>query len=275
MGEYVDVLGHATWVHRGAGSGETVLLLHGGLSCSEDLLPVLEQPLAQEFAVAAFDRRGHGRTADTDAAFHYAAMAREVVAVIEHLDAGPLHLVGWSDGGISALLVALERPDLVARQVLIGTNFHHDGIVDTGDEPGEESPLGAAMRHAYAERSPDGAEHYPVVEQKFELMARTEPTLTVADLAGVSAPTLVLAGDDDMVRLDHTAALYQALPAGQLGIVPGASHALPVEKPDLVARLITDFLHGPVPPRTAMPVRRRRLLTTDSQESVAVTGSSH
>lgn len=260
MGEYVDVNGHPTWLHRGAGSAagsaaETVLLLHGGMSCSDDLLPVLEAPLASAYQVAAFDRRGHGYTRDSDEPFHYAAMAQEVIGVIGHLG-GPVHLVGWSDGGIAALLVSLERPDLVGRQVLIGANFHHDGIVLTDDDLGEDSPLGRAMAAAYSRRSPDGAEHYPVVEAKFEQMARTEPTMTTADLAAVTTPTLVLAGDDDMVRLDHTAALYQALPAGQLAIVPGTSHAVPVERPALVAQLILDFLGGPVPPQTALPVRR-------------------
>jgi len=258
MGEYVDIHGHPTWVHRGPGSNaerDTVLLLHGGMSCSDDLLPALESPLASAYRVAAFDRRGHGYTRDSAEPFHYTAMAEEVIGVIEHLG-GPVHLVGWSDGGIAALLVSMERPDLVHRQVLIGANFHHDGIVLTDDDVGDDSPLGAAMERAYAQRSPDGAAHYPAVEGKFIQMARTEPTLTVTDLAAVSTPTLVLAGDDDMVRLEHTTALYQGLPAGQLAIVPGASHAVPVEKPGLVAQLILDFLGGPVPPQTALPVRR-------------------
>jgi len=271
MGEYVDVLGHPTWVHRGSGSGETVLLLHGGMSCSDDLLNVLEEPLARSFSVAAFDRRGHGRTRDSEAPFHYADMAREVAAVVEHLGA-PVHLVGWSDGGIAALLVARERPDLVARQVLIGTNFHHDGVV--ADLPEGQSALGAAMQRAYEERSPDGPDHFAVVEAKFEEMSRSEPTMGVEDLRTVAAPTLVLAGDDDVIRLDHTAALFEALPHAQLAIVPGASHAVPMEKPDLVARLIADFLRAPVPPETALPVRRASPAPAP-QESVDQAASNH
>ena len=270
MGEYVDILGHPTWIHRGAGPGETVLLLHGGLSSSDEILEPLEGPLAEHFAVAAFDRRGHGRTGDTDAPFHYAAMAEEVIAVVEHLGGTPVHLVGWSDGGIAALLTALERPDLVARQVLIGANFHHDGV-ELGDLDDDDAPLSGYMAQTYAERSPDGIEHFPVVHAKFMTMARTEPTLNVGDVRAVATPTLVLAGDDDMVRLDHTAALFEALPAGQLAVVPGASHAVPLEKPDLVARLITDFLLGPVPPETALPVRRAT--ATRHEDSVALAGS--
>ncbi|WGL53745.1 alpha/beta hydrolase [Nocardioides sp. BP30] len=256
MGAYVDIHGHPTWLHDPGGSGETVLLLHGGLSCSDELLAALEAPLAADYRVVAFDRRGHGYTSDSHEPFHYAAMAAEVTGVIEHLG-GPVHLVGWSDGGIAALLASRERPDLVTRQVLIGANFHHDGI-EWGVDLGEDSTIGQATARAYAERSPDGPEHLPVVTAKFDTMARSEPTLTVEDLHGVTTPTLVLAGDDDMVRLDHTAALYQALPAAQLAVVPGASHAVPVEKPALVAGLIRDFLGGPVPPLTALPVRRAR-----------------
>lgn len=260
MGEYVDIHGHPTWVHRPDGSGETVLLLHGGLSCSDEFLAALEEPLGSRYRVAAFDRRGHGYTRDSDAPFHYEAMAQEVIGVIEHLG-GPVHLVGWSDGGIAALIASLQRPDLIGRQVLIGTNFHHDGIVWDVDLS-DDSPVGEATAQAYAERSPDGPEHLAVVTAKFDRMAHTEPTLSSADLRPVATPTLVLAGDDDMVRLDHTVALFEALPAAQLAVVPGASHAVPVEKPALVARLILDFLSDPVPPQTFLPVRRSAAAAT-------------
>ena len=110
----------------------------------------------------------------------------------------------------------------------------------------------------YAERSPDGAEHFAEVFERFQTMVTTEPTLTTSDLATITAPTLVMAGDDDLVRLDHTCALYEALPAGQLAIVPGTSHVLPLERPAEVARIIMDFLASDVPPATFLPIRRAR-----------------
>ena len=255
MGEYVDVAGHPTWLHRSGAGEERVLLLHGGLSCSDELLEALEEPLGAAYEVVAFDRKGHGYTADTDEPFHYESMADEVIAVVELLG-GPVHLVGWSDGGIAALLASRRRPDLVGRQVLIGANFHHDGIVL--DDADQGTGLSEAMAETYARRSPDGRDHYPVVHEKFLRMARTEPTLTVGDLRTITTPTLVLAGDDDLVPLGHTVALYEGLAAGQLAVVPGASHAVPLEKPELVARLVREFLSGPVPPVTALPVRRAR-----------------
>src|SRR3954449_12257797 len=131
MGDYIDVEGHATWVEaRGGpvGDSQVVLLLHGGLSNSDLLLDMVEPTLAAKYALVAFDRRGHGRTADTAAPFHYEDMATETVHVLEEVVGKPVHLVGWSDGGIIGMLVALRRPELIRRLVLIGTNFSADGL---------------------------------------------------------------------------------------------------------------------------------------------------
>jgi pimeloyl-ACP methyl ester carboxylesterase len=86
-------------------------------------------------------------------------------------------------------------------------------------------------------------------------MWRTQPALTAEDLARVRAPTLVLVGDDDMMTLEHTTALYRALPESQLAVVPGASHLAPLEKPALVNRLILDHL-AQDEVETMMPIRR-------------------
>jgi pimeloyl-ACP methyl ester carboxylesterase len=94
-------------VSIGGEKDETVLLLHGGLSNSDAMLDPLGQALGETYRVAAFDRRGHGRTADTSEPFHYDTMADETLAFVEDLG-GPVHLVGWSDGGNVGLLVALR-----------------------------------------------------------------------------------------------------------------------------------------------------------------------
>ena len=250
---HVDINGHPTWVEDRGGNGESVLLLHGGLSNSDALLDNLGPGLT-DFRLVAFDRRGHGYTADTDAGFHYADMATETIGVLESVVGGRAHLVGWSDGGIIALLVALERPDLVNKMVVIGTNYHHDGIM--GAEPEPESSFMKAIATAYIERSPDGPAHLDAVFGKSFAMFGSEPTLTTSDLTGISHPTLVVVGDDDLVTLPHTCSLYEALPHGQLAVVPGTSHALPMEQPARLAALIHDFLAAPEPPTTLMPVRR-------------------
>ena len=181
-------------------------------------------------------------------------MTTETIAVLDQVVGGPAHVVGWSDGGIIALLLAMRRPDLVGRLVPIGANFHYDGVLAL-DFP-EDSPVAREMFEAYVARSPDGPEHFGVLFEKFITMASTEPTLTTDDLAAITAPALVLVGDDDLIRFDHTWALYDALPNGQLAVVPGTSHGVVVERPAEVAHLVLDFLAADLPPQTIMPVRR-------------------
>ena len=282
----LDVLGHPTWYTVQGAGDETVLLLHGGLSNSDALLDSIGGPLAEHRRVAAFDRRGHGRTGDTPEAFHFESMVDETIAVIEHIG-GPVHIVGWSDGGIVGLLLALRRPELVGRLVAIGANYHWNVLPDLtgaaasdgveageaaqmaaivggdaappeaeaadGDEVPTDHPVVARMAAAYAERSPDGPDHFAVVAAKGFHLFGVEPELTVEDLARVSVAVLLMAGDDDLIPLSHTAAFFAGLPEAQLSIVPGASHALPLEHPQEVVGLIERFLGSEVPPVTTMP----------------------
>jgi pimeloyl-ACP methyl ester carboxylesterase len=255
VGEYVAVDGHPTWCEE-TGSGDPVLLLHGAFSNCDRMLGVFG-PLAPERRLVGFDRRGHGRTADTAAAFHFDDMADETTAVLEHLGGDAAHLVGFSDGGIVGLLVALTRPDLVRSLVLIGTNYHVDGLVPgVFDDLGPESELVAFALPGYADRSPDGAAHFPVVVAKSAAMLTSEPALSTADLERISSRALVLVGDDDAVLAAHSWSLYESLPFAQLAVVPGASHMVPYEKPELVVRLVRDFLRSDGEVSTMMPLRR-------------------
>ena len=273
----LDVLGHPTWFTVQGAGDETVLLLHGGLSNSDAMLDSIGGRLGEHRQVAAFDRRGHGRTADTPEPFHYESMVDETIAVIEHIG-GPVHIVGWSDGGIVGLLLALRRPELIGRLVAIGANYHWDVMndladaappsdadkasdnpekeVDGGTGVPQENPFLARLAAAYGERSPDGPDHFPVVAAKSFILFGVEPELTVDDLARVFVPVLLMAGDDDLVPLSHTASFFGGLPEAQLAIVPGASHALPMEHPDEVVGLIERFLGSPVPPVTMVPNKR-------------------
>jgi pimeloyl-ACP methyl ester carboxylesterase len=188
----------------------------------------------------------------------YGAMAQDTIAFLEAVGTGPAHLVGWSDGAIVALLVALKRPDLVRRLVLLSGALDTSGWVpqfEPATRLPADSPLFEPFRVAYEAASPDGPDHWPVVFAKVMEMWRAEPHIPRADLAQLQARTLILVGDDDLATLEHATEMYRTLPDGELAVVPGASHFALMEKPDLVNHIIVDFLTQDRIP-TLMPVRR-------------------
>jgi pimeloyl-ACP methyl ester carboxylesterase len=257
----ISLNGHPTWAKLPRGKGTTVVLLHGGMSSSASLLKSIGPSLAKRYRVAAFDRRGHGRTADTDEPFSYDAMATETIAFIEHLKRR-VHLVGHSDGGNIALLVAMRRPDLVRRVVAIGANYHFKGLlpVPVFDTASEEF---AQWAQRFGEHSPDGPAHALAVEEKTRVMTFSQPTLKVKNLATISVPVLVMAGDDDVATLAHTCSMYEAIPQGQLAILPGTSHMLLKERTKDSVHLIDYFLRSKLPPVTYAPMRRAHLFEGD------------
>lgn len=257
MGDYVVIGRVRTWYDE-QGAGDPLVLLHGGLSTNDTWMAQLPA-FSEHFRVLAPERRAHGHTPDVEGPLSYNDMATDTIGFLEARVERPAHLVGWSDGGIVGLLIAITRPDLLHKLVVIGTNFDTSGIVPEMQEQAAsmapDSPDMAMFRELYEAASPDGPEHWPVVFAKFREMVATQPHIPLEDLSRIDAPTLVLVGDDDIVSLEHTFALFRAIPKSELAVVPGTSHAAMMEKPELVNRLILDFIQQEPTP-TLLPVRR-------------------
>jgi len=256
MGEYVDIGGLKTW-YDAFGDGDPLVLLHGGL-VTNDTWGAQIPAFSERFHVLAPERRGHGHTPDVEGPLNYSDMATDTIGFLETVVKGPAHLVGWSDGGIIGLLVAIDRPDLVRKLVAISANTNPEAVVPEAHamlDVGPDDPGMAMFKGLYAAASPDGADHWPVVFAKFNEMAQTQPDIKDEQLATIKAPTLVVSGDDDMITLEHTLDLYRAIPGSELAVVPGTSHALVFEKPDLLNRIVLDFL-GNDPSPTMLPFRR-------------------
>jgi pimeloyl-ACP methyl ester carboxylesterase len=241
------------------GTGDPLVLLHGGLAGAfiwEAQVP----ELAERYRVLVPEQRGRAHTGDVEGPISYQIQAEDIIEFLERVLGSPAHMVGASDGGIVGLLVAMQRPDLLRKLVTIGTNFHRDGLVGASmwTEGSPDDEAWAMPRQRYGAVSPDGPEHFPVVFAKLQRMWRQEPTLEASDLANIPIPVLVMAGDDDVIIHAHTIALYEALPHGQLSVIPGASHGVFMEKPALLNRLVLDFLAEDGPPSTILPVRRAR-----------------
>lgn len=245
-GRYLKAGGVRTYIEE-HGDGDPLLLLHGGFE-TVDMLPFLTQHLAKTRRVVAPERRGHGRTADQPGPITYEAMARDTLAVMDALSIESADIVGYSDGANIGILLALAAPERVHRLVLVSGNFHADGMTEAfrhGLRTATADVFEPHFAEAYRALSPDGAEHWPVVFEKLQRMMLEEPRLRTDDLERIEAPTLVLAGDRDYVAVSHTVAMFEAIPRARLCVVPGGSHGLLTEQPQLTTRVILDFLAEP------------------------------
>ncbi len=156
-------------------------------------------------------------------------------------------------------LLAAEHPELVRTLTVTGSGFSTAGYVPGAMEdlvalsPGDEDmEMFAAM---YALASPDGPEHFPEVWEKMRTMW-AEPFDWTARLPQITAPTLVIVGDDDYIRVEHAEEFSLGVENGQLAVIPGASHLVPMEKPNLFNQLVLEFTANSVP-ETMMPIRRK------------------
>jgi pimeloyl-ACP methyl ester carboxylesterase len=252
MEHHVELGGVRTWYGE-QGAGDPLVALHPGLVDARAFGTNLAVWSAR-FHTFTPERRGHGHTPDVEGPLTFEQMAADTAAFIETVVGRPTRLLGVSDGAIVALLTAVRRPDLVTRLVAIAGPAHYQGWAPEAIDPANEAP--AFMHQAYGEVSPNGIDHYPVVLAKMAQTHLVEPTLAPADLGRIGCRTLVMVGDDDEVRLEHAVEMYRALADGELAVVPGTSHGLLVEKPELCNQIILDFLEGEAV-ATLAPIRRR------------------
>ncbi|RIQ34114.1 alpha/beta fold hydrolase [Jiangella rhizosphaerae] len=251
MADYVTAGPARTWYER-YGAGDPLVLLHGGMVDARWFEPNVG-PLAERFTVYTPDLRAHGHTADVEGPLTFEAFTDDMITFLEQVVDGPADVLGHSVGAFVWLQVALRRPELVNRLVLISGGFSKEGEA-VPDAPWDVDLLEQFLGPSYAEVSPDGAEHFRVVATKMGELAKREP-LAPADVANVAHRTLLMVADDDIVTLPHMVQMYDAMPNAELAVVPGTSHFLTQEKPDLVNALVLDFLtKNPVP--TVAPVRR-------------------
>jgi pimeloyl-ACP methyl ester carboxylesterase len=252
-GTYVQLGAVKTWYDE-QGTGEPLVLLHGGMVDSRWFEPNLAA-LAEHFHVYPVDMRGHGHTPDPEGPYTFQALTDDAIAFLETVIGGPADLLGHSMGAFVFMQVAMQRPDLVNRLVMISGGFSkHGDVVQDGewDIDAMEPFLGPA----YAEVSPDGPEHFRVLATKVGELNEREPYLEASELSAIQARSLIMFADDDLSTFQHAIDMYDAIPNAELAIVPGTSHFLTQEKPELVNRIVLDFLTKD-PVSTVAPVRRR------------------
>jgi pimeloyl-ACP methyl ester carboxylesterase len=225
------------------GHGQPVLLLHGATGFLETMHYFISG-LAPAHFVIAVDSRAQGRSTDSDSPISYALMGDDMIKLLDTMHISSTDVVGWSDGGIIGLDMAMKHPDRVRRLVAIGANYDVDGIDPEHFHPNEnEQPL-AGVKQFYERVAPDPS-HFPIMFKKVRTMTHTQPHYTLAELSQIRCPTLIVAGQHDLILPEHTAKLAAAIAGAQKIIVPDASHFGPLEQPETYNAMVLKFLNAP------------------------------
>jgi pimeloyl-ACP methyl ester carboxylesterase len=223
------------------GQGAPVILLHGGLANS-DYWGNQIKALAPYHTVIVMDSRGHGRSTRDSQPYGYDLMADDVVALMDCLKVPKADIVGWSDGGILGLDLAMRYPARVGKIFAFGANTVTSGVKDGI----EKNPTFVA----YVKRARSEYETYSATPKGYEdfvaeigKMWATEPSWTDAQLKSITAPVLVVDGDhDEAIKREHTEYIASTIPGAGLLILPNASHFAFLQDPELFNYAILHFL---------------------------------
>jgi pimeloyl-ACP methyl ester carboxylesterase len=251
------------------GSGEPLVLLHGAFMTAEMMGPLLNG-LVESRQVIVPELQGHGRTGDIDRPLTYEQLADDAAGLLRHLELDGADVVGYSMGGAAGLQLAIRHPAAVRKLVLISTGFALDGaqpaLVEMAPTITPEMFAGSPMEQDYKRLAPNPAD-FPRLVEKIKGMDSTPFSWPEEDIRGIPAPTLIMLGDSDAVRLEHAVELFNlrgggvmgdldGLPASQLAVLPGTSHFIPpgtgiLDRVDWLLAMIRPFLEPRSPSGSA------------------------
>jgi pimeloyl-ACP methyl ester carboxylesterase len=225
--------------HEIHGVGDPLLMLHGAYTTIDTSFGAMLPALARDRMVVAVELQGHGHTADLDRPLRYEQLADDTAAVLRALGLdGKTDVFGYSLGGNTALQLAIRHPELVDRLVVASAYYDPDGLypgmLEGIEHTKPEDFTGSGLPEAYAAVAPD-PDGWPTLVEKVKQLDLTFAGWTPDDLAVISAPSLVIVGDSDIVTTQHAADMFAALgggvpgdfaglPRSQLAVLPGTTH---------------------------------------------------
>lgn len=224
-GKYIDI-NDAKIYYEEYGQGEPLIFLHGNNGSIEDFYQQIPF-FAKHYRVIVVDTRGQGRSTDlTNTPYTYEEFANDLFQVIQKLNLKKVNLVGWSDGGNTALIFNAQHPELVNKIVTIGAVLNPNGVSkelienlkNLANKPSENTNL-----------------------RLIELMLN-EPNITKLELNKIQNPVLVIAGEKDEVKESHTKEIQQNISKAELLIIPNSTHYVPFEQPKILNEAILKFL---------------------------------
>jgi pimeloyl-ACP methyl ester carboxylesterase len=219
------------------GEGKPVLLLHGNGGSIANMggqIPFF----SQQYKVIAVDTRAHGKSKDPGDSLSFEMIADDFNALLDSMHLDSCYVIGWSDGGIDGVLLAIRHPDKVKRLAVTGTNLWPD---TTGLSP--------FVYHLMVRGSADLRKKPQTPEVKNALKINDldlyQPHITLEQLHTIRCPALVIGGDHDVIPVLHTVLIAQNIPQSYCWIIPNSGHSTPVMKKDLFNKTVLDFFTHP------------------------------
>ena len=267
-GDYAEVNG-LNMYYEVHGTGRPLLLLHGAYMTIDAMGEVLSR-LAASRQVIAVELQAHGRTADIDRPLGYESMADDVAALLRHLEVEEADVFGFSMGGGVALQVAIRHPEVVRKLVVVSaahtSDSMHPDLLDLIPSITPEVFAGTPIEEGYLRTAPN-PDDFPTLVAKLKQLDMEHFAWPPEDVRGIDAPTLLVVGDSDAVRLGHVIELFRllgggvmgdlvGLPKSQLAVLPGTTHFIPpgsgiLDRADWLLAVIPPFLDAPVPQEQA------------------------
>lgn len=235
-GRYASIRGFNMY-YEIYGAGKPLLIIHGNGGSIKDFSNQVPY-FSKEYKVILADSRAQGKSADTSDMLNYEMMADDLNALLDHLHLDSCFVIGWSDGGINGLLLAMRHPEKVKKLAITGANLWPD---TTAVEPSLHRWLANYVD------SLSGVVQTPEVKHQYKLMAMMtkEPNITLEQLHAVSCPTLVIGGDHDALLPKHTLLIAEAIPQSYLWILPNSGHATPIRYSKQFNETVNDFFKKP------------------------------
>lgn len=222
--------------YREQGEGYPLILLHGNGEDSSHFKHQIEF-FSKEYRVIAIDTRGHGESPRGTAPFTFDQFAKDLEAFMDEHGLFTANILGFSDGGITALLFALANPTRVNKLILNGANLELEGVVP---DMRKRIVAGAEKAAAKKDEEPEAMARY----ERLHLMA-DQPAIDPKRLAALDVPTLVIVGTDDLIEASHTQLIFRSLPHAELSIIKG-NHFVAYENPVEFNKAVNAFLHETV-----------------------------
>ena len=226
----------------GEGNGDPIILLHGGLSNGDHFSAIIPALVDAGHEVITMDSRGHGHSSFDDAQISYAQMAQDVLGLMDHLEIDKADIVGWSDGGIIGLEIALTQPERLNKVVAYGANYDPTGVrLDIGTND---------YFNAYIERASEEYQQNSPAPEKWDAflanignMWATQPNYTDEQLTTITTPFLILDGaKEEAIDLNQTKLMALLIPGAELMIMPDTGHFALFEQPEEFTQIVLDYL---------------------------------